>query len=75
MMGIGDEFKKLVLKRTGIKSRDLVCPREKLDMTPCVARDGDCAMTNNYCCVGCGISIVECLQDENEKSNDLLNPT
>lgn len=68
-MGIGDEFKELVFKRTGIEPKELVCPREKSDMTPCVARDGDCAMTDDYCCIGCGVSIIRCLQDEKEKSN------
>jgi hypothetical protein len=30
------------------------CPRAKTDMTPCVARDGKTAVTDDGACVGCG---------------------
>ena len=29
------------------------CPRAKSDMTPCVARDGQTAMSDDGYCVGC----------------------
>lgn len=66
-MSIGDQFKALVFEHTGIKAEDLQCPREKSDMTPCVARDGDCAMTNDEHCVGCGQSVALMIEKENER--------
>ena len=63
-MGIGDEFRDMVLKRTGLRREKLVCPREKSDMTPCVARDGDLAMTSDGRCVGCNASISMLLEEE-----------
>jgi hypothetical protein len=65
--GIGDDFKKLVLSRTGLKETELSCPREKSDMTPCVARDRDAAMTEDGYCVGCGASVKKLLKDETAK--------
>jgi len=67
-MGIGNELKNMVFKRTGIKEDELVCPREKSDMTPCVARDGDLAMTENGKCVGCGVDVYTLLTEERNKS-------
>ena len=55
-------LKEMIYKRTGIK--ELVCPREKSDMTPCICRDGDLAMTENKECVGCGISVFTLLEKE-----------
>jgi hypothetical protein len=66
-MGLGNTYRDMVIKRTGLKDEDLVCPREKSFMTPCVARDGDCAMTNNECCVGCNVSVAELIKLEREK--------
>lgn len=44
------------------------CPYAKSDMTPCVARDGACALainknTTDSKCVGCGQDPVEMLVD------------
>jgi|WetSurSiteA1Bulk_404760.scaffolds.fasta_scaffold41170_1 hypothetical protein len=64
---IGDQLKELVLKRTGLKSFELECPREHSDMTPCVARDGDLAMSDDCHCVGCGTSVDELLDIEMRK--------
>ena len=36
-------------------SASIVCPREKSFMTPCVARDGNLALSDDHHCVGCGI--------------------
>lgn len=66
-MGIGNELMESVLKRTGLKASELVCPRERSDMTPCVARDGDCAMTNDCHCVGCGVSVLGLFETEKQK--------
>ncbi len=60
-MGCGDEYKKMIRKRTGISPGGLVCPREKSEMTPCVARDGDLAVATGpptvSLCVGCGCRV------------------
>lgn len=53
---LADEYQAMVHKRTGIKSDELVCPREKSDMTPCIARDGSIAVAGKVC-VGCGASV------------------
>lgn len=29
------------------------CPRAKSDMTPCVLKDGDLALTDDFHCAGC----------------------
>lgn len=63
----GNELRDLILKRTGLKPNELVCPREKSEMTPCVARDGDLAMAENGCCVGCGQNVKELLIKEKYK--------
>jgi hypothetical protein len=71
--GMGDELRDLVLARTGLKREDLQCPREKSEMTPCVARDGDSAMTMAGLmpiCVGCEASVTELLVSEKERGND-----
>ncbi|HTF53644.1 MAG TPA: hypothetical protein VK735_39880 [Pseudonocardia sp.] len=36
---------------------DIVCPREKSSMTPCIVRDGSICLTDppQPVCVGCGI--------------------
>jgi len=81
-MSIGDEFRELVFNHTGTKAEYLLgnpiilgqCPREKTDMTPCVARDGDCAMTTDECCVGCGMSVTVLIQEENERFGEQGSP-
>ena len=62
-----DELANLIFKRTGLKPKELICPREKSDMTPCVARDGDCASTNGGRCVGCGADVMELLYNERQR--------
>lgn len=37
------------------------CPRAKTDMTPCVARDGETALTDDARCVGCNARPTELL--------------
>ena len=46
-----------ILKKANCTSDELVCPREKSEMTPCIARDGALAIANNGKCVGCGIHV------------------
>lgn len=48
-----DSIKEAIHQRTGLQGSDLVCPREKSEMTPCVARDGSLAVTDDGKCVGC----------------------
>jgi len=69
-MSIGDDLRDMVFKRTGLREDELYCPREKSDMTPCVARDGDCAMTNDFYCVGCGVSVQELIEEEIAKGGE-----
>lgn len=65
--GKADVLMQLITIRTGLKNDELVCPREKSDMTPCVARDGDCAMTEDGKCAGCGADVAELLVEEMKK--------
>lgn len=64
---IADEFKRLVHQRTGIDPRDLVCPREKSSMTPCVARDGATVVVGHGICVGCEADVRQLHADELKK--------
>lgn len=68
---LAEEFKDLVLRRTGIQPEDLSCPREKSDMTPCAARDGHLVAVLNSrahpLCVGCGHSLVRLVEEERTK--------
>lgn len=66
------ELQMLILARTGLKSNELVCPREKSDMTPCVCRDGNCAVTDDGKCVGCGIDVITLLKSEKAKHTKLV---
>jgi hypothetical protein len=62
-----DELKRLIQDRTGIASRELVCPRAKSDMTPCVARDGNLAVAVKFSqevCVGCEWGVFGLLESE-----------
>lgn len=59
---LAEEFKAMVLKRTGLAPQDLSCPRERSDMTPCLARDGACVIAYVHAspsCVGCGADLRE----------------
>lgn len=63
---LADELRNLIRHRTGIQPRDLVCPREKSAMTPCIARDGALAVADQVC-VGCGILVEEAIAAERRK--------
>jgi len=65
---IGNEYRDLVMKRTGLKKEELECPREQSAVTPCVARDGDLAMTDDGKCAGCGHSVLDLVIKEREKT-------
>jgi hypothetical protein len=65
---IGDQIRALVLKRTGLTEKELSCPREKSDMTPCIARDSDCVVSEDLKCVGCGIDARAFLEEELRKA-------
>lgn len=62
-----NDLVKIIEKRTGLKANELVCPREKSEMTPCVSRDGDLSMTDEKICVGCGASVIELLEKKQSK--------
>ena len=64
VMSNAEELKRKVLERTGLKPNELVCPREKTTMTPCVVRDGDLATTGDGKCVGCGVEVLRLLTKE-----------
>ena len=62
-----DDFTELVLKRTGLTRGELKCPREKSDMTPCLARDGHLVVVYSHgepICVGCEAKLNELLAKE-----------
>lgn len=52
-----EAVKTMITERTGIKSKELQCPREKSEMTPCIARDGETACTDGGLCVGCEMEV------------------
>lgn len=72
-----DAFRALILERTGLKPSELVCPRERSDMTPCIARDGRLAVAESAgfghpagskaICVGCEHSVGGLLEKEQAK--------
>ena len=65
---MADELRYLVSKRTGLKSTELQCPREKSAYTPCVARDGSNAVCERFgvpdICAGCEHSVDALLRRE-----------
>jgi hypothetical protein len=68
---LADEFKQLIFKRTGLSGQALVCPREKSDMTPCLARDGRLVVVfdsfGKPICVGCETRLIPQLEKERAK--------
>jgi hypothetical protein len=69
-MDEADELMALIYKRTGIPPERLSCPRERSDMTPCVARDGSLAVAEavgDDRCVGCDVRVSFLLDREREK--------
>lgn len=65
-----DTLQALITKRTGLHGSELVCPREKSEMTPCVARDGRLAVCEGRyssgpaLCVGCEFGVATLLTKE-----------
>lgn len=58
-----------VMKRVGVRhSHELVCPRERSEMTPCVARDASYALADDGVCVGCGQNPIALLAEERGRS-------
>lgn len=63
---LANQFRDHVVARVKVKGAALECPREKSDMTPCLARDGELAVAfdsfygigaptvDKAICVGCG---------------------
>lgn len=67
-----DRYKRLIRKRTGLKSSELVCPREESEMTPCIARDGSLAVGDGYggdVCVGCERGVLSLLAEEDKETH------
>lgn len=63
----GDYLQDFVHRRTGLEPKDLQCPREKSDTTPCAARDGNtavCDIQGTKSCVGCEKPIVDLVHTE-----------
>jgi len=71
-----DELKGLVAARTGLAPDKLRCPRERSEMTPCVARDGRLAVcegryrSGDGLCVGCERGVATLLMDERAKAQN-----
>lgn len=59
---LADRLRAKIVTRTGIRPSFLICPREKSDATPCVARDGQLAVAfdnvDRPLCVGCEHDLV-----------------
>jgi len=49
------------------------CPRAQSDMTPCIARDGGEALTDNLCCVGCGQAPQQLLDELTQAGVDVTS--
>jgi hypothetical protein len=66
-----DEYRQLIFTRTGLAHTELVCPREKSEMTPCIARDGELALCSTSfgkpICVGCEHGLYSLLEKERAK--------
>lgn len=64
-------LKMQIYRRTRLKPSELVCPRERSAMTPCVARDGKLAVAMKYhnhpICVGCEYRICELVNMEQQR--------
>ena len=66
-MNPANELKEIVIQRTGLRGKEIVCPREQSEMTPCVCRDGDLAASKDGHCIGCGANVVSLLEVEQAK--------
>lgn len=63
-----DRLTKLVMARVGAtKPSEVTCPRERSEMTPCIARDGHLALADDGDCVGCMASPFTLLREEEAK--------
>jgi hypothetical protein len=69
---LAEDLKQLVFVRTGLLRHQLVCPREKSEMTPCVARDGGMCVVfttaRQAICVGCEADVEDLLKKERAKA-------
>ena len=66
-----DEYRRLIRTRTGLRPHQLVCPREKSEMTPCIARDGALAVAGSvglYACAGCDRYVDSLLTAERSRT-------
>lgn len=66
-------YKRLVSRRTRLKRQDLVCPRERSEMTPCIARDGSLAVAAAHdgpVCVGCNHRVQVLLAQEQARHKE-----
>jgi hypothetical protein len=69
--GRADSLKTAIFRRTGIQSDDLVCPHERSEMTPCIARDGSSALASaigEAVCVGCNIRLSSLAEEESQRT-------
>jgi uncharacterized protein YhfF len=70
---LADEYKTLVLARTKLTPDVLECPREKSEMTPCLARDGRLVVvldaSDHPICVGCETSLERLIDQERERKS------
>lgn len=70
---VANQLRDAVLQRTGLTADTLTCPREKSDMTPCVARDGGLAVRLSEptavaaMCVGCSANVSDLLRAERSR--------
>lgn len=62
-----DELRDLICARLNIAPAVLICPRERSAMTPCVARDGELATSDDGVCVGCELTVTDLLAVERAK--------
>lgn len=65
-----DKLRELIKKRIGVDPEDIMCPREKTFMTPCVVREGDLTMADDKTCVGCGINVLYLLEQEKGREKE-----
>lgn len=50
-----------------IEPRNVVCPREQSELTPCIGRDGRTALADDMLCVGCGHGPTDLLAEHRKR--------
>lgn len=55
-----------------VTAKNLYCPRDQSEMTPCICRDGILALTKDGKCVGCGKDMGELLVENTLRLANLL---